>query len=143
VDLRRTLSSLTLILQPSTGANYDESTETVPGTVLAATVRRFRRLGIDDRAELLTSYQAGATVYEVAAKFGIHRHTVSKHLRDAGIRLRLDGITPDQIDRAVQLYTSGWSLARIAEQFGVTSTTVHKRLRERGVQMRDTQGRPR
>jgi DNA-binding CsgD family transcriptional regulator len=87
-------------------------------------------------------YQSGLTVYQLADKYGIHRHTVSSHLRAAGIRLRLDGLTTQQVDEAAQLYGSGWSLGRIAERFGVAHTTVRTRLRERGVKMRDTHGRP-
>lgn len=109
----------------------------------AAAVKRIRRLTPDERTELAKHYRSGLTVYQLAAKYGIHRHTVSRHLREAGVRLRLDGMTAEQIDAAVQLYASGWSLARIAERFGVTATTVHKRLRERSVHFRDTQGRAR
>jgi DNA-directed RNA polymerase specialized sigma24 family protein len=139
------LSSLTLPSHPlaDSGTSHNESAESVRGAVLADTVRCFRSLDHDDRAELVTSYQAGATVHELATKFGIHRHTVSKHLRTAGVRLRLDGLNLDQIDQAEQLYCSGLSLARIADRLGVTANTVHARLRERGVPMRDTQGRVR
>lgn len=109
----------------------------------AAIIKRVRRLTPAERAELVAQYQSGLTVYQLADKYGIHRHTVSKHLRAAGVRLRLDGLTAEQIDEAVQLYASGWSLARIAARFDVTSKTVQARLRERGVSFRDTHGRDR
>ncbi len=92
--------------------------------------------------ELVVLYQSGLTVYQLADKYVIHRHTVSGHLRAAGIRLRLDGLTAEQIDEAARLYNSGWSLAHIAEHIGVAHTTIRARLRERGVKMRDTHGRP-
>lgn len=109
----------------------------------ASAIKRARRLTPEDLVGLVADYRSGQTVYQLADKYGIHRHTVSQHLRTAGVRMRLDGMTPTQIDQAVQLYGSGLSLARIAELFGVTAKTVHSRLRERGVQFRDTHGRPR
>jgi hypothetical protein len=64
-------------------------------------------------------------------------------LRAAGVRLRLDGLSLEQIDHAERLYRSGLSLARVADRLGVTANTVQARLRERAVPMRDAQGRVR
>jgi DNA-directed RNA polymerase specialized sigma24 family protein len=47
--------------------------------------------------------------------------------------MRRQGLFPEQIDEAVQLYEEVWSLARIGERMGVDPTTVLTRLRERGV----------
>jgi predicted transcriptional regulator len=38
---------------------------------------------------MTTKYEAGATVYELAAEFGCHRTTVAERLKKAGIVMRL------------------------------------------------------
>jgi site-specific DNA recombinase len=86
---------------------------------------------------------AGATVYELAARFKIHRTTVSEHLHRAGIEMRRRGLIQDQIAVAMQFYGSGWSLARIADRYGVDVHTVWSALLKQGVVMRDTHGRAR
>lgn len=96
----------------------------------------------DQIQHLISTYQAGATVYEVAAQFGIARQTVSGILRHHGVPLRRQGLSPEQIDQAARLYHSGWSLARIGDRVGADAETVRQRLRQRGVRMRDPQGRP-
>ncbi|HEX6074206.1 MAG TPA: helix-turn-helix domain-containing protein [Micromonosporaceae bacterium] len=90
---------------------------------------------------LIEGYQAGATVYELGAQFGIARQTVGKILKRQGVKMRRQGLAPEEVDEAVRLYEAGWSLARIGERMGVNPTTVLNRLRERGVRMRDTHGR--
>ena len=72
------------------------------------------RLGAEQVAALVEQYQAGATVYELAALFKIHRVTVSEHLHRHGVLMRRRGLEGWQVDEAAQLYEQGWSLARIA-----------------------------
>jgi len=112
------------------------------GPVVSTIRQKQTRVKTDLAAQLVAEYQAGATCYQLAERHGIHRNTVTKHLRRTGIRLRLDGLTAQQIEQGIVLYTSGHSLARIAQQFGVTANTVQARLKEAGVPMRDTHGRP-
>jgi len=94
-------------------------------------------------AEIRANYQAGATLYRLGDEFGIDRRTVSEILHRHDVPMRRRGLSPEQIDEAVQLYGEGWSLARIGERMDVDPTTVLIRLRERGVRMRDTHGRER
>lgn len=82
------------------------------------------------------SYRAGATVHELAGRFGPAHRTVSRMLRGQGVALRRQGLSPEQVDEAVRLYRSGWSLARIGQPMNVDPTTVLNRLRERRVQTR-------
>jgi hypothetical protein len=58
---------------------------------------------------------------------------VSAILKRKGVPMRGRGLTPAQVDEAVDLYQLGWSLARIGERLGATATTVMRRIRERGV----------
>lgn len=101
--------------------------------------QRFRP---DITAEIVTRYEAGEPSTAVAARFGISKGSVIRLLREAGVPIRNQGLTDDQIAEAVQLYASGHSLAAIGAHFGVDHGTVWRQLRKRGVKMRDTHGRP-
>jgi lambda repressor-like predicted transcriptional regulator len=105
--------------------------------------RTVARLSAADVEALVEDYRSGATVYELAARFGIHRVTVSQHLHRRGVSMRRQGLTGLQADGAVRLYEQGWSVARIGGRFGVDPTTVWTALRVRGIRMRDPRGRPR
>ncbi|NKQ55625.1 helix-turn-helix domain containing protein [Amycolatopsis sp. K13G38] len=102
-----------------------------------------RQLDDDQVQQLIKSYEAGATVYELGDQFGIERRTVSAVLHRQGVAMRRRGLTDEQIDDAVRLYSQGWSLARIAARMDVAADTVRQRLHERGVAMRDSHGQPR
>jgi DNA-binding transcriptional ArsR family regulator len=101
-----------------------------------------RKLSAAEIALLTKQYRSGATVYELAARFGIHRNTVSLHLHRHGVTMRRRGLDPSQVDHAVRLYQDGQSLARIGDRYDVDPSTVHTALRARGVHLRDTHGRP-
>lgn len=110
----------------------ERSRRRTPGTA--------RQLDADQTQKLIAAYQAGATVYQLGDQFGINRRTVGKILTRNGVHTKHPGLSPDDIDQAVQLYEDGWSLARIGERVGVTANTVRTKLRERGVTMRGTSG---
>jgi DNA-binding CsgD family transcriptional regulator len=87
-------------------------------------------------AALVDGYQAGANVNDLAARFGIHRATVTQHLHRNGVTVRQRGLDDLQIDHAAHLYRQGNSLARIGTRLGVHAETVRQALRGRGLQMR-------
>jgi hypothetical protein len=99
--------------------------------------RRARQLDANQTQALIQGYTAGATTYELSARFGIDRRTVSAILHRHGVDMRRRGLSPDQVDDAIHLYNIGWSLARIGEHLSVDPTTVLNRLRERGIPTRD------
>lgn len=103
-------------------------------------MRQLRAVEID---ELMERYTAGATVYELAAQFGVSRATVGRHLRSRGIDTTPPGLHPTDVPAAAELYLAGWPLARVATKFGTTANTVRARLVEVDVAIRDTQGRVR
>jgi DNA-binding CsgD family transcriptional regulator len=111
------------------------------------TVRAHRtgaaRLSSRQVAELIDSYQAGQTVYELAARFKIHRATVSAHLHRNGISMRRQGPDDDAIAQATRLYEGGWSVARIGDRLGVDGTTIRTALKAQGIRMRDAHRRER
>lgn len=99
-----------------------------------------RQLKEAEARELIVAYQGGATVYQLGQRFGISRKTVAAILKRHGIKMRMGGLSPKQIDEAVKLYEAGWSLARIGDRMGVNDKTVWSRLVERGVRMRPRRG---
>jgi hypothetical protein len=106
-------------------------------------LRRARQLDAEQVQELIVGYQAGATVYELGARFGIERRTVSNILKRHDVPMRRRGLSPERVDNAIHLYNLGWSMARVGEHLGVNHTTVLTKLRERGIPTRDTHGQPR
>jgi hypothetical protein len=120
-----------------------DPTEPAPPPVDRPKPRRARQLDADQVQELIAGYQAGATVYELGARFGIERRTVSAILHRHDVPMRRRSLSPTQVDGAIHLYNLGWSLARVGAHLDVDHTTVLSKLRERGIPTRDTHGRPR
>jgi transposase-like protein len=96
-----------------------------------------RRLAKEQAIEVVDRYQAGATLRELATRYGINRNTVSAILRRHGVAARRRGLSSEQVQLAAQLYTEGRSLASIGRKLGVDGETVRIRLRQHGVRMRD------
>ncbi len=65
---------------------------------------------------------------ELAAFWRVHRYTVARHLRDAGVEPRSDGIDAEQLIEAVQLYGDGWSIRRLAAQYDRSYEAVRRAL---------------
>ncbi|GAB3292669.1 hypothetical protein [Parasphingorhabdus pacifica] len=103
-------------------------------------MQRVRQLSGDQVQQLIEGYKPSATVYELGDQFGIERRQ-----RDPAPPRRPyappGGLSEEQIDDVVRLYSQGWSLARIAARMDVAAGTVRQRLHERGVTVRDTHGR--
>ena len=102
--------------------------------------RRLRQREID---ELVAGYRAGATVYQLANEFRIHRGTVSLLLERQRVPLRNRPVSPAQIEQARVLYATGQYLAKVGKQLGCDANTVRLALVKVGVRMRDSHGRDR
>ncbi|MFD6883654.1 hypothetical protein [Rhodococcus sp. NPDC060084] len=99
--------------------------------------RANRKLERNEIEALVRRYREGATVYELAEEFGMHRQTVSAHLHREGIALRSRvRMTPQLLARATELYEAGWSTVRIGKELGLGTSTVGKALKRAGVPMR-------
>jgi predicted DNA-binding protein YlxM (UPF0122 family) len=115
-----------------------------PMTAVSGVIKqKQRRLTLEQQAEVVYRYQAGAQMNYLAEHYGIHRQTVSAILKRHGVSTHQSGLSAKQMQQAVQLYAQGNSLAVIGSKLGVDTGTVHNRLREQGVIMRDTHGRER
>ena len=64
----------------------------------ALTRRTQRRLAADQAAQLVAEYQAGADMKDLATRWGVHRTTVAGHLRRAGVDLRRQGLSDEQLN---------------------------------------------
>jgi len=152
VELLRRYSNRSVLVKPLVSVldevhnptvNRNETVTNTAGQTARAGWRAVDRLTEPEVTSLVEQYQDGATLVALAEGHKISRGAVRRLLQRDGIELRRRGLTPEQVDQAVDLYRRGWSLARIGEQLGVTANTVHTRLRERGVRMRNTHGRER
>lgn len=79
---------------------------------------------------------------ELATAFGIHRLTVSAHLRQHGVAIRGRGLDHEDVPEAARLYEAGWSSLMLSEKFGVTPNTILSALRTAGVRVRPGRGGP-
>jgi uncharacterized protein (DUF433 family) len=95
-----------------------------------------RRLTSKHRDQMVTEYQAGASMQQLAERWGLHRTTVSEHLRRAGIGARKRGIPPEKLDEVVRLYDKGWSCQRLADRYKCDAETIRQALRGAGVNIR-------
>ncbi len=88
---------------------------------------------IDD---LVVQYKAGATVRQLAAKFGVHRATVGKHLEARGVDTRQPLLSPEAVKEAAGQYQAGAILEDLATRYHVSDTTIRRYLLLGGVKLR-------
>lgn len=89
-----------------------------------------RRLKPYEIEALIAAYRDGmTTMKDLARAFGIHRVTVSAHLRSSGGQARGQGLHDEDVPEAARLYEAGWSSLRLGEKFGVAPDTVLTTLR--------------
>lgn len=91
---------------------------------ISRTVRAHRHLDVEELVALVAAYEAGSTIYELGALYGIHRNTVSQILERRGVRLRYHQATNVDLDRAAELSNSGLNLTEVAAAMGVGRTTL-------------------
>ncbi|MFT3855106.1 MAG: hypothetical protein QM733_20580 [Ilumatobacteraceae bacterium] len=97
---------------------------------------RQHRLSEALQQEVIQRYQAGESVYTLAAAYDVHRGTVSAILKRHGVNRRYNLLSQEQLNQAAELYRSGRSLAQIGKTMGVSAKTIHSALRRLGVPMR-------
>jgi lambda repressor-like predicted transcriptional regulator len=90
--------------------------------------------------EMSRGYQAGATLKEIASRYGVHRTTVSSILKKEGVQIRNQSLGPEAIASAVELYRSGLSLAMVGSKLSCDASTVRLVLLRSGVALRDQHG---
>jgi transposase-like protein len=87
---------------------------------------------------LVTNYRDnGLTVYQLADKYGCHRNTISKVLRQNGVEVTIRKLNEERLKQAIELYGAGWSLREIGRELDVTKSTVRVALVKAEVEMRE------
>ncbi len=93
--------------------------------------QRQRRLTEAQVSEMAAKYEAGATVYELAAEFGCHRASVAERLKKAGIVMRGKSPTSQDVDAMLKWQASGLSVLAIGNRLGFCENTVRTCLKRR------------
>jgi DNA-binding CsgD family transcriptional regulator len=83
------------------------------------------------------------TVYELAAKYGCHRSTISKHLKQNSVTVTHRKMDDKLIKEAIRLYEAGLSLKTVGELMRIPKTTVRHTLIRAGVTLRPARRKPR
>ena len=76
--------------------------------------------------------QAGQTVAQIATRFGFHRTTVARHLKQAGEMLRTNPADSAFQERVREAYAEIGTVKRTAQRLGVSKDTVRKVVRGGG-----------
>lgn len=76
----------------------------------------------------MTAYLAGASVYDLAEYYGVHRQTIANVLERANTPRRYNRLTADQLAEAHRLKQSGWTVVQLAEHFDLPASTVQYNL---------------
>ncbi len=109
----------------------------LPDPAVAAEIRECRMLSPNEVAELVEAYRYGAEMNELSRRYGVHRHTVDRHLERAGVAKRpMVKMTAARVEQAKELYGQGLSTNEIGKQFGISGSTVWKALKRAGVRTR-------
>lgn len=78
----------------------------------------------------MDDYLAGASVNELAERYGVHRATVSAHPTQRGVTRRQPGLGVEEAAEAVKLHLGGVSMRAIAQCMGVGRKAVRRALVE-------------
>ena len=79
---------------------------------------------------LVDDYLAGASVNELAERFGVHRATGSPHLSRRRVVRRRPGLGVEEAAEAVKLHQGGVSMRAIAHSMGVDRKAARRALVE-------------
>ena len=79
--------------------------------------------------EMVALHQAGQTVAQIAARFGFHRTTVARHLKQVGETLRTNPADPAFQEQVRQVYAELGTVKHTAQRLGVSKDTVRKVVR--------------
>ncbi len=93
-------------------------------TKVAQPRRLDRRLSAATIAELAAAYEAGTSTPEMCKRYGLSKGGVLKLLREAGVEMRKQAMTDEQIELAVRLHQRGLGYAEIGRRIGKAKSTV-------------------
>lgn len=91
---------------------------------------------------LVADYEAGIPVRAISAKYGVHRGTIPKLIRRAGVPMRVPGLNTENQTRTRDLYENGMTLEEVGREVGVCADTVRQAVLDAGGRIRLRGGRP-
>ena len=100
---------------------------TTSSTIPPRRINRYLRPQLVE--EMVALHQAGQTVAQIATRFGFHRTTVARHLKQAGETLRTDPADPAFQERVRQAYAELGTVKHTAQKLGVSKDAVRKVVR--------------
>ena len=114
--------------QPADGAAERTPTPvTTSSTTPPRRINRYLRPQLVE--EMVALHQAGQTVAQIATRFGFHRTTVARHLKQAGETLRTNPADPAFQEQVRQAYAELGTVKHTAQRLGVSKDAVRKVVR--------------
>ena len=99
-----------------------------------------RKVSAETVAQLVADYESGFPSTHLTSIYCLSKGSVLKLLNEAGVQMRHQGLSSDNLEEAATLYRDGWSLPRVAERFGCSVGSVRKVFRSHGVRIRPPNG---
>ena len=114
-----------------TDTSYD------PNYIVTEIRQEQKDLTDDEIQQVCQRYSEGASIYELADEFGCHRGTISRHLKQQGIKVS-NKVTdrPELLERVLQMYADGTHAKDIASKIGISPKSVSKILHDNDVRIR-------
>jgi len=140
-DLLEQLRKVAVILS---GACGDSAAGTGGEPVTAPPTRLYRlrdRFSPGDVHAMIELYGSGATVQQVAERFGVSESSVKRLLRQNTVarpaRSLRNRFTPEELQTMIDLYRAGTTARQVAEKFEVSERSVKRLLHQHGVRRAD------
>ena len=90
---------------------------------------------------MIELYGSGATVQQVAKKFGASESSVKRLLRQNTVarpaRSLRDRFSPEKLQTMIDLYRAGTTARQVAEKFEISERSVKRLLHQHGVHRAD------
>lgn len=99
-----------------------------------------RRLSPQAIEELVARYNTGEDTPALSQAYGISRGGLRKLLLAEGVSFRQQPMTPEDVEKAIQLYERGLSIKQVVKQVGYCFSTVRRMLHVNGVAVRERGG---
>ena len=91
------------------------------------------RLSLESRAALAADYEAGATIADLCAEYGLAKGSVSRLLHGAETPVRGRPMGLAAAEAAANLYQQGSTLLEVSQELGVAKSTIRDALTRAGV----------
>lgn len=98
------------------------------------------RLSSVDKAAMVEGYRRGIPTTTLCTEYHVSKDTVLRILAQAGVQMRRQPMTPEQVDEAGRLYVGGLSLSQVSERIGAHQDTIRLALLRAGMTLRPSGG---